>query len=238
MELAVGLYGRERICQRAKEERDDLAARAGRRPAEGVRRLAVGHAVFICPEDGREGIVLLVQHVGKGRDLELIRGLSGRAPEERGHLLARAGIVGAEGNSARAVRDAVFHRPQDRVIEIIRRLHVCEGVLPHHFLRAEGTPEEGDDLAASAGILRAEETVARAVRDLRIVVHGPVDGVIIVRAGLHILKARGGRAERQQRQNRAQRQQNRQHSFLHGNSPFRFIVHSLPKNQRSVNHLN
>ena len=238
MELAVRLHRRQRICKRAIEERDDLTAGAGRRPAEGVRRLAVGDAVFICPEDGRKGIMLLVQHVGKGRDLKLIRGLFGRAPEERCHLLARAGIVGAEMRRVRAGCDALFHRPEDGVIEIIRRLDVLEGILSRHLLRAEGTPEEGDDLAAPAGVVWAEETAAGAVRDLRIVVHGPVDGVIIVRAGLHILKARGGRAERQQRQNRAQRQQNRQHSFLHGNSPFRFIVHSLPKNQRSVNHLN
>ena len=238
MELAVRLHGRQRICQRAVEERDDLTAGAGRRPAEGIRRLAVGDAAFIRPEDGREGIMLLVQHVRKGRDLKLIRGLFGRAPEERRHLLARAGIVGAEMRRVRAGRDALFHRPEDGVIEIVRGLHVREGVLPRHLLRAEGTPEEGDDLAASAGVVRAEEAVSGAVRDLRIVVHGPVDGVIVVCAVLHILKARGGGAERQQRQNRAQRQQNRQHSFLHGYSPFRFIVHSLPKNQRSVNHLN
>ena len=215
MKLAVRFYGIKRLCQRAVQERDDLPAGAGIRWRKGVHRLAVGDAVFKGPEDRIIGIAQLVQHVRKGRGLHGRVRLAGGAPQEGRHLLAGAGACGAEVRVVRAVRDALAHGPDRGVVEVVRGLHVHKRVLARHLLGTESSPQERDDLAALAGVRRAEGRGACAVGDLGIMVHRPAHGFAVIRAVCHVGEARGRRAERQQRQRHAQHQQ-------HGNPVLSF----------------
>lgn len=58
------------------------------------------------------------------------------------------------------------------------------------------TPEEGRDLAVSAGVGGAERGCRGAAGDLRHVIHRPDHGLLIIGVGLH--KGEGGGCRRQQ----------------------------------------
>ena len=98
-------------------------------------------------------------------------------PKERDDLRTGAGVVRAEGRAGRAVRNALFHRPEDGIVVVRARLHVrervraaCGGGLPGC------APEEGHDLRARAALLGAERACTRAVGDL--IRDCPVDWVM------------------------------------------------------------
>ena len=205
--LGGRLDGVHRLYQRAIEEGDDLRAGAGLLRAEMRRVRAVRDAVFIRPEDGLIGIMRRVLHIGKGRSGSLGRGASLGAPEERGHLLARAGQRRAEMRRVRAGGDLLAGGPDGGVVEIIRRQDVHKGVRDEHLFRTEGAPQERDDLITRAGLIRAEGAVRRALGDDGVVLERPVHGLKIIRAGLQIGEVRAGDAKRQQGEHHAQRQQ-------------------------------
>ena len=87
---------------------------------------------------------------------------------EEGHDLGSvAAGGGAEVGGIDAVGDAVFHGPQDGLIEEVGALHIHEGILGGGGLRASlGPPQEGDHRGAVTGVEGAEGGGGGAVRDL------------------------------------------------------------------------
>ena len=86
----------------------------------------------------------------------------------------------------------MLHGPEDGLVEVVALLHVGEGVGRGLGLGlAGGTPQEGDDLGAGAGVVRPEGGLRGAGGDL--VHHGPVDGRVgpVVQRG-HVGEGLGG----------------------------------------------
>ena len=91
---------------------------------------------------------------------------------------AVAEVIGAEGGGAQAVGDALFHGPEDCLVEEVRFLHIHEGIGIGAGLRAScGAPEEGDHLGTHAILSRSEGGGGGAIGDS--LLHGPQHRVIV-----------------------------------------------------------
>ena len=211
------------VLQRPVQEGDDLAPGAGGVGAEGGRRGAVGdlRRVPHGPEHRLE-VVLGGGHVRKGIADTGRRGLPQGAPQEGDHLAAGAALVRREGGGGGAVGDALLHRPQHGLVIILGAGNVIEGILAAFRLRlAHGPPQEGDHLAAGAGVRRGKVGAVHPVRDLGLVIHRPEHRLIIVLVLGHIYKSLRSKAlhgEHAQQQHSAQRQ---------ADDPFPHLLHML-----------
>ena len=107
---------------------------------------------------------------------------------EEGHDLASgAGIRRGEFGLRGSLGDAVFHGPEDCLVEIVGLADVLEGIHGGSRLRlAFGAPEEGHDLSARAGIADAELRPALAVRDP--ILNRPEDGLGVVGVSRNVLE--------------------------------------------------
>ena len=116
-------------------------------------------------------------------------GLLHAAIQEGHDLRTGAVVVGAEGSGGSTGSNTVLHGPQDRIGVVGVSGHIREGIHGagnRELLRA---PQEGDDLGAGTGHVRAECGIRGANRDT--LLHGPQHGVVVVAASLHIGKGHG-----------------------------------------------
>jgi len=162
------------------EEGDDLGTVAGGVGAELGGGQAVGDAVLHGPENGLiEEIGVF--HIGEGGNGgHGLRGTHG-APQEGDHGGPVTDVIGAELVCGNAVGDALFHSPQDRLIEEIGGLHIGEGVPRGAGLGGLCSPvQEGDHMGPEALTIGVEGGVGCAGGDA--VLQGPQDGLIVVTA--------------------------------------------------------
>ena len=120
---------RDRRFFRAPEETHDLRSRAGVVGAErGVAR-ALGDAILYRPQ---HSIVIIAAHgdVGKRHGAGFGVGTASGTPEEGHGLRAGADAVRIEAARACAGGDAVFYRPQHRVVVVAARRKVDKFVRP------------------------------------------------------------------------------------------------------------
>ena len=171
------------LFHEAVQEGYNLRAGAGGVGAEGIgahpRRDALGSG-----PGHRVGIPGAVLHVGKAAALRHRRGTGG--PVQEGHGLAPGHRgIGRKAVLAHAGGDPLLHGPQDRSVEVVALLHVCEGVPAAGRLgSARRLPQEGDDLRAGTGHIRAEGAGAGARGDA--VLHRPLHRLGVPGVGRHV----------------------------------------------------
>ena len=160
----------------AVEEGDHLGAVADGVGAEGGGGQTGGDAVFHRPEDG-PFIPGTLCHVGEGTAVRADGGLAHGPVQEGDHLRPVAVGGGAEMGGIHTGGDAVFHRPEDRLIVEVRGLDIHKGIdSGAGFGLAYGAPEEGDHMGAHAGAVGVEGGGGGAAGDA--VFHRPEDGII------------------------------------------------------------
>ena len=169
----------------APEEGHDLRSGAIRVGAECGVGGSLGDVLLDRPQY-RVGIVDGGLHIDKEIGCTRCRGLL-RTPQESDDLGAGAGHVGAERGVAGALGDAVFYRPQHRVVIVAARGNVGK----RHgagfgFGTASGTPQEGRGLRTGADAIRGEMGIIGSLGDA--VFDCPIHGVLIIAASGYIHK--------------------------------------------------
>ena len=172
----------------APEEGHDLRSGAICVGAECRVGGSLGDILLDCPQN-RVGIVGGGLHISKGIDRTACRGFL-RTPQEGDDLGAGAGHIGAERGVAGSLGDAVFYRPQHRVVIIAAHGDIGEG----HGAGLRGgassnTPQEGHGLCAGADAIRGEMGIIGSLGDA--VFHCPIHRVLIIAAGGNIHKHAG-----------------------------------------------
>ena len=99
-------------------------------------------------------IVGINRHIREGGCA--VRRRSDRAEEESYTLRSRAGRVGAELAPTDASGDPIFNRPSDCLCVVAACRDIGETAYGLRLGGSGRTPQEGDDLGASAGRVRAE----------------------------------------------------------------------------------
>ena len=106
------------------------------------------------------------------------------AIQERHDLGPGAVIAGREGGGGSAAGDTVLNGPCNGIVVVHTTLHILERDSSLDCLGTGIPPQEGDDLRASASGIGRESSVGGSDRDP--LLHGPQDGLVIIRIALYI----------------------------------------------------
>ena len=167
-----------RHALRAPQERQRMRAAAGRIRLKVRLIHALDDAVLDTPED-------CVIVVGRGIDINERIGRRLRlrhtvcTPQERQRLRTGADRLRLEVRLIHALDDAVFHAPENRVIEVVLLGHVDEGIAdaPARVDRRVGLERQACDGLRQRGVeIPAGEVIALALRHIGAQVQGSTDG--------------------------------------------------------------
>ena len=112
---------------RAVQERHSLCAVDDRIGAECGAGCAGRNAFFQRPQN-RVIVIRAGRDVGKRHTAVFGRGRTGGTPKERDRLRTGAGRIRRESRSARAGRDPILDRPENRVVEVVGFGNVGEDI--------------------------------------------------------------------------------------------------------------